>query len=71
MPVFLVQSGPPGGVRVWPLGPKILIRVLVRMTAPCHTHLGTCWGQRVVDEFTVSFSLRCSKESDCDHLSRS
>lgn len=71
MPVFLIQSGSQGGVRVWPLVPKILIRGLVRMMTPCHTHLGTCWGQRVVDECTVSFSLRCSKESDCDRLSRS
>lgn len=34
MPVFLMQSGPQGGVRVWTLGPKILIRGLVRMMAP-------------------------------------
>ena len=69
--VFLRSQGPQGGVRVWILGPKMLIRGRVGMMGPRHTHLDSSWGLAVIDESTLSFSIRCSTESDCDHLSRS
>ncbi|XP_075808985.1 sialic acid-binding Ig-like lectin 12 [Microtus pennsylvanicus] len=48
LPVFLRQSGPQGGVRVWILGPKILIRGHVRIMGSCHTHLDSRWGRTVL-----------------------